>query len=640
MADPLTAAALGAGALTLASYLNAKFHLRHDISTFLYSRNARSARKYIERRAQQDRMLLYHVLEEHVANLAIAENTFLIFAADGREWTYREFLEDVNKVANWLLAETDLRKGELVALDGLNSPEYLILWLALDAIGVCPSLINHSLTGESLVHCVKLCEARYCLADSQLRERIDPIAPDCPSCKIIYYSPELFASLKFPKTAPPKERRTGIAPDSVKTLLYTSGTTGLPKAVIFAAASELYTGRAMATHLGLRPETRFYTCLPLFHGAAHGLGVSPVLHAGCTLILGTKFSHSTFWPSVTRHKASIIQYVGELCRYLLNAPPSDFDRAHSVQMAWGNGMRPDVWEAFRERFGIPTIHELYAASDGMGATFNANRGEFGAHAIGVRGLLWNVLAGSRERIVEIDIDTQEILRFPTGGSGSGGNGGFARVCKPGEPGEVIHWIDPENPRAQFEGYFKNDTATEKRFIRDVFKKGDMWFRSGDMMRQDREGRVYFVDRLGDTFRWKSENVSTNEVSDLLGKFPSIAECNVYGVLVPHADGRAGCAAIVLADGVVESAFDFKALADHALRVLPRYAVPIFLRVTPALGYTSTMKMQKGKLRLEGCDVALVERAGDKMYWLPPHGVCYVPFTAGDYQKLQGGEVRL
>jgi acyl-CoA synthetase (AMP-forming)/AMP-acid ligase II len=253
---------------------------------------------------QHDRLLLYHVMEEQVANPAIAENTFLIFAADGREWTYREFLADVNKVANWLLAETDLRKGELVALDGLNSPEYLILWLALDAIGACPSLINHSLTGESLEHCLKvrlcfyrlksdndkptaqLCEARYCLADSQLRQRIDPITPNYPSCKIIYYSPGLFASLQFPKTAPPSDRRTGIAPDSVKTLLYTSGTTGLPKAVIFAAASELYTGRSIATHLGLRPETRFYTCLPLFHGAAHGLGVGPVLHAGCTLILG------------------------------------------------------------------------------------------------------------------------------------------------------------------------------------------------------------------------------------------------------------------------------------------------------------------------------------------------------------------
>jgi acyl-CoA synthetase (AMP-forming)/AMP-acid ligase II len=344
----------------------------------------------------------------------------------------------------------------------------------------------------------------------------------------------------------------------------------------------------------------------------------------------TKFSHSTFWPSVTKYKATIIQYVGELCRYLVNAPPGPLDRAHSVKMAWGNGMRPDVWEAFRERFNIPTIHELYAASDGMGATFNANRGEFSAHAIGVRGLLWNVLAGSREKIVEIDIDTQEIIRY----------GRFARECKTGEPGEVIHWIDSSNPRAQFEGYFKNEVATEKRFIRDVFKKGDMWFRSGDMMRQDAEGRVYFVDRLGDTFRWKSENVSTNEVSDLLGKFPLIAECNVYGVLVPHADGRAGCAAIVLAERVTESEFDLKALADHALRVLPRYAVPIFLRITPALGYTSTMKMQKGKLRQEGCDVAQVERAGDRMYWLPPHGVSYVPFTAEDYQRLEDGEVRL
>jgi acyl-CoA synthetase (AMP-forming)/AMP-acid ligase II len=300
-------------------------------------------------------------------------------------------------------------------------------------------------------------------------------------------------------------------------------------------------------------------------------------------------------------------------------------------MAWGNGMRPDVWEPFRQRFGIPIIHELYAATDGMGSMFNLNKGEFSRHAIGVRGLLWNMINGPREKIVRIDVDTQEILRDP--------KTGFATECPRGEAGETIHWIDPAAPlaRVHFQGYYKNEEATKKRFIRDVFQKDDMWFRSGDMMRQEETGCVYFADRLGDTYRWKSENVSTNEVSALLGQFPGIAECNVYGVLVPNADGRAGCAALVLSEDVK---FDFKGLAEHALAQMPRYAVPVFLRLTSALGYTSTMKLQKGKLRQEGCDIEKAEASGDKLYWLPPNKANYVPFTREEFSKIQNGQIQL
>ncbi|KAI9375582.1 hypothetical protein BJX61DRAFT_549275 [Aspergillus egyptiacus] len=581
---------------------------------------------------QQDRLLLYHVLEDHVANPAIANNEFLVFPSDGRTWTYKQFLEDVNRVGNWLRQELGVEKEELVALDGLNSPEYLIAWFAIDSIGAAPSFINHSLTGRSLEHCIKLCEARYCLVDEQVRHLAEPSASNLENCKMVYYSRELFSSLNYPTTPPPPELRSNIAPTSVKVLLYTSGTTGFPKAVTKTVAFEAYIGRGMARHLGLKPSNRFYTCLPLFHGAAHGLCIAPALSAGCTVILGKKFSHSTFWPEVVTSEADIMQYVGELCRYLVNSKPHPLERKHKLQMAWGNGMRPDVWEPFRQRFGVPIIHELYAASDGMGATYNANRGDFSKHAIGVRGLLWNLLYGANEKMVVIDVDTQEIIRDPTTG--------FATECPRGVAGETIHRVDPANPLAQFEGYYRNDEATNKRFIRDVFTKGDMWFRSGDMMRQEPDGRVYFVDRLGDTYRWKSENVSTNEVSDLLGQVAGIAECNVYGVLVPNADGRAGCAAVVFADGVTEETFDFKALAEHALKTMPRYAVPIFLRVTSALNYTSTMKLQKGKLRQEGCEVAKVEASGDRMYWLPPNRAEYVPFSMEDYNKIKTGEIRL
>jgi acyl-CoA synthetase (AMP-forming)/AMP-acid ligase II len=327
-------------------------------------------------------------------------------------------------------------------------------------------------------------------------------------------------------------------------------------------------------------------------------------------------------------KATHLQYVGELCRYLLAAPPKPHDKGHNVRMAWGNGLRPDIWGKFRERFDIPIINELYAATDGMGASFNANEGDFSLGAIGVRGAIWNYLRGAGEVRVKIDIDTQEILRDAKG---------FAVKCPRNEPGEVLHKCDPAAPEAAFAGYYQNKGAGDKRFIRDVFEKGDLWFRSGDMMRVDHDGRLYFVDRLGDTFRWKSENVATNEVEDLLHQYPGVEEINVYGVLVPHADGRAGCAAVVLKD---EKTFDWGAFSRFAVEQLPRYAVPIFVRITPEIQTTGTMKMQKGKMRGEGCDVEKVEATGDRLFWLKPGGDVYVPFGKEDYERVKEGGAKL
>lgn len=429
------------------------------------------------------------------------------------------------------------------------------------------------------------------------------------------------------QTPLPTDRQKGWKPEDIKALLYTSGTTGLPKAIIMPAGRELTTSFLVARYLKLKPGDRFYSCMPALHGAFHGLCCLPTIKAGSTLVMGRKFSHQRFWPEIRESKAEIVQYVGELCRYLLNAPPSPLDKEHNVRMVWGNGMRPDVWEPFRERFGIPVVNELYAATDGMGASFSDNQGDFTQHTIGKRGLIWRLLFGRNEKRIKIDVDTEETLRDESG---------FAIACSDGEPGEVIQKLDPANP--VFPTYYKNDAAN-KRLLRDVFKKGDLWFRSGDMQRMDSDGRVYFVDRLGDTFRWKSENVSTNEVSDILGHWNQIAEANVYGVSVPKADGRCGCAAIVLAEGITEQNVDWKGLAKHMTSSLPRYAVPIFLRITPALDYTGTLKIQKGRLRKEGIELE-THTGNDKMYWLPADSHEYRPFTQKDLDALRGGEARL
>jgi acyl-CoA synthetase (AMP-forming)/AMP-acid ligase II len=572
-------------------------------------------------------MLIYHQFEEH-AHGPNANNLFLIF--EDRSWTYKQFFDDIQRVGNWLRNDLGVRAHEIVAVDGGNSPEFLLLWFGLESIRGCPAFINCHLTAGPLTHSVRLCDARYLLADRATQPLVQPCEKDLEAAdvQIIYYDDAFIASLPD-RTPLPRSWQSGARPDDLAGLIYTSGTTGLPKGVVMYRGRELNTARGVSQYLGLKPHNRMYTCLPLYHGAAHGLCVTPSICAGSTVVLSRKFSHKTFWPEVRASKADILQYVGELCRYLVNAPPNPLDKRHNVKVAWGNGMRPDVWEVFRQRFGIETINELYAATDGLGATFNANRGEFGRNAVAVRGLYWNLVNGGREKRVRMDVDTGEIIRDKHG---------FAVECKTGEPGEVLHKLDPA--LAAFTTYYKNDSAWTKRQLRDVFKAGDMWFRSGDMMRQDPDGCVYFVDRLGDTFRWRSENVSTNEVGDVLGRFDQVAEANVYGVEVPHADGRAGCAAIV--PTATPDDLDLKRLAQHAISILPRYAVPIFLRVVPQLEYTGTMKLQKGRLRAEGVDPAKIASSSpqDRMFWLPPGASEYVPYGTQEWQDLQAGNVRL
>lgn len=472
------------------------------------------------------------------------------------------------------------------------------------------------------------------ISDRSIEHLVEPCSHELGTKGTVfrYYDPNFLQTLQN-RTPIPQSRRSNLDPTSLRQLIYTSGTTGLPKATVMSTGRMLNTSQSIAAYLNLQPSDKMHTCLPLYHGAAQGLYLWPCIHAGASISLSRKFSHKTFWPEVCASGANILQYVGELCRYLVNAPAHPLERRHRVSMAWGNGMRPDVWERFRQRFGIRTINELYAATDGMGSTLNRNEGEFTRSAIGLRGAIWHYRNGGAEVRVRIDVDTEEIVR---------GTDGFAIKCPVGEPGEVLHKVEPEMKVAAFAGYYNNAAASEKRWMENVFEPGDLWFRSGDVMRQDADGRVYFVDRLGDTFRWKSENVSTNEVSDVLGAFAQIDECNVYGIAVPNADGRCGCAAVVLKQGVTTQSLDLPGLTRHMLGSLPRYAVPIFLRITPALSYTGTFKIQKGAAKKEGANWDLINKAscGDHLYWLPPNTDCYTIYRKEDWQKLENGQVKL
>ncbi|PVI03827.1 acetyl-CoA synthetase-like protein [Periconia macrospinosa] len=615
----------------LSAYLNAKFHIVNDLKSGR-SPTTPTAKDlaWLQTRTDQHKLLTYDLLADHAASPQQHDRPFVIF--EGRTWSYGEFFENVTKVANWLVEEVGVKggEGEVVALDGGNSVEYLMLWFAIEAVGSSLSCVNCNLTGDGLVHCVKLCETRFLITDQDVKANVEPIRSqlDEIGCQITYYTPSLFSTLN--KTTPiPPSFREKVTQESPRNLIYTSGTTGLPKGVMLGTARELMTGRVVSNYLKLTPNDRMYTCMPLYHGAAHALCTTPIIHAGGTIVLGRKFSHRTFWPEVHASKATTIQYVGELCRYLVNSPPHPLERAHVVQRAWGNGMRPDVWEPFRERFNIPVINELYSATDGLGPLYNRNEGPFTANALGLRGAIWNWRFGDQEVRVKMDVDTEDILR---------GEDGWAVKCKDGEPGQVLHRLTEETDAAG-PAYYLNQKATDGRRIRDVFEKGDLWFKSGDMMRQDASGLVYFIDRLGDTFRWKSENVSTNEVSDVLTSHPSIIEANVYGVSLPGYDGRAGCASIVLAPSLAFDDVDWISIANHVRKLLPGYAVPIFLRVTEELEYTGTLKLQKGRLKREGVDLEKVS-GKDRWVWLPVGEVGYVEYGKAGWEDVKAKRVRL
>jgi len=373
--------------------------------------------------------------------------------------------------------------------------------------------------------------------------------------------------------------------------------------------------------------------MPLYHLSGAVLAVCTSLGNGSTLVLGHRFSTSTFWQDVRQHNATIIQYVGETCRYLLAAPPQidpstgkNLDLANNVRIAFGNGLRPDVWERFKARFGIEIVAEFYGATEGVSALWNFSSNSFSSGAIGRNGTLSSMILKKQSTIVAVDWTTELPLRT--------GEYNFCQQVPTGEPGELLFKVDPTDVFSKFQGYHNNDGASQSKVLRDVLVKGDAYVRSGDVMRWDKEGRWWFCDRIGDTFRWKSENVSTAEVSEVLGTHPSILEANVYGVEVPHHDGRAGCAAVLIAGDVNKALLD--GVADHAKRKLPKFSIPVFLRVVSEHKTTGNNKQQKAVLRSEGVEPGKV--GGERILWWRDGK--YVDFGEQEWKLLSAGRVKL
>jgi fatty-acyl-CoA synthase len=507
-----------------------------------------------------------------------------------QELSYREANATANRYAA-VLASRGVGRGDVVGIMLRNSPNTVLLMLAAVKCGAIAGMLNYHQRGDVLAHSLGLLDAKVLVAESDLVEAVD----ECGGAGVEPLTIEDMERLAATApTANPPSASAVLAKDTAF-YIFTSGTTGHPKASVMTHKRWL-SALAIFGGLGLRLKgsDTLYSCLPLYHNNALTVAIGSVINSGGTLALGKSFSASRFWDEVIASKATAFIYIGEICRYLLNQPAKPTDRAHKVRLIAGNGLRPEIWDEFTSRFGIARVCEFYAASEGNTAFINV----FNVP----RSAGWAALPLA---YVQYDPDTGAPLR---------GADGWVQRVPAGEPGLLL---SPVNKLQPFDGY-TDPSASEKKLVRNAFRDGDCWFNTGDVMSPQGMGHAAFVDRLGDTFRWKGENVATTQVERALAADKSIEECTVFGVEIPRTGGRAGMAAIKLREG---ADLDGKALAHTVYDQLPAYALPLFLRLVESMEHTTTFKSRKVDLR----EQAYGPGVDDPLYVLAGRDEGYVPF---------------
>jgi fatty-acyl-CoA synthase len=535
--------------------------------------------------------------------------------------SYGAYDREVNRLAA-ALARAGGRAGSPIALLCLNSPLFLVGLGAIAKLGAIGALINTHVGGAGLTHVLQASGARIGVCDANAL----PALAGVTGSHDVRFLADVAAGVARPAGVwPLDDLRPGQAaepdiPDirghDVFLYIYTSGTTGYPKPAIVRHLRFTMGGVSLSQMLGIEEGETIYAPLPLYHGESLFVGFAPAFRAGGAFASRRQFSARAFLHDVRRHEAVAFVYVGELCRYLLRQPPTPLDRAHRLRVAAGAGLRPDIWTAFQERFGIPRIVEMYGATEGNVALQNLD-GRVGS-------------VGKPHPLLE---DQVALVRFDhAAGDIARGVEGRAIACAADQPGELLGKVGLAGAM-EYDGY-TDRAATERKLLRDVFEPGDAWFRTGDLLRRDAEGYYYFVDRIGDTFRWKGENVATQEVADVLCGAPGVTESSVYGVRLPHEDGRAGMVALVLAEG---AAFDAAAFYAHAERHLPRYAMPALVRILDAVDVTGTLKQRKLRLVAEGYESGDI---ADPLFVRDDDARSYLPLTPTRLDEIRQGRRRL
>ncbi|EMG45709.1 FAT1 Very long-chain fatty acid transport protein [Candida maltosa Xu316] len=569
----------------------------------------------------------------------VDEQGFQIFddQFDLEEYTYKELYDMVLKYSYILKNEYGITSKDTIGVACMNKPLFVVLWLALWNIGALPAFLNFNTKDKPLVHCLKIAGVSQVFVDPDcdepIRETEPKIREELPNVKINYIDEfALFDRLRLKSTpryrAKDETRRPQDTDSSACALIYTSGTTGLPKAGIMSWRKAFMAAVFFGHIMKIGTDSNVLTAMPLYHSTAAMLGLCPTLIVGGCVTVSQKFSATSFWTQARLCGATHVQYVGEVCRYLLNSKPHPDQDRHNVRIAYGNGLRPDIWSEFKRRFHIEGIGEFYAATESPIATTNLQYGEYGVGACRKYGSLINLLLATQQKLAKMDPeDESEIYKDP--------KTGFCVEAAYNEPGELLMRImNPGDVQKSFQGYYGNKNATNEKILFNVFSNGDAWYRSGDLLKMDEDKLLYFVDRLGDTFRWKSENVSATEVENELMGSKALKQSVVVGVKVPNHEGRA-CFAVCEPKDELEHAEILDKICSHVKKTLPNYAQPAFIKLS-TIQASHNHKVPKNQFKNQVLPKG--EDGNDLIYWL--NGDKYQELTADDWSLICTGRAKL
>ncbi|XP_037623203.1 very long-chain acyl-CoA synthetase-like isoform X1 [Sebastes umbrosus] len=579
----------------------------------------------IKRRVAKYMQTNYSILDRFVDVVKLQPHKpFILF--EGETFTYQDADELSNKAARVFLQTGLVKEGDTVALFLRNEPMFVWLWFGLMKIGCSAALLNYNIRSKSLLHCFNCSGAKTLVAAEELQDAVEEVLPSLLDQQVTVFTladrcktpdVESFKDKMSQASSAPlsKDLRSHLTLQSPAAYIYTSGTTGLPKAAVISH-TKLWNISLVMTIAGMNSKDVLYISLPLYHTAAF-LGLHAAVDKGITVALRSTFSVSQFWDDCRKYNVTVIQYIGETMRYLCNTPKKLNDRSHKVRLALGNGIRADVWRDFLSRFGNVQIREFYGATEGNFVLLNYI-GKIGA--IGRASFLLKRFYPYA--VIKYDIDKGTPVRDSSG---------FCIEAAKGEPGLLVSEISMGAP---FFGYVRDLQQTEKKRLHDVLKKGDLYFNTGDLLSIDEDNFFYFQDRVGDTFRWKGENVATNEVADVISLVDCIKEANVYGVKVPGQEGRAGMAAVTLSEG---QRFDSAGVFKHVENSLPTYARPRFMRIQSSLDVTGTFKHMKVKLVEEGFNPNQIT---DPLYFLDERDKNYIPLTVDTFNSITSGKIKI
>ncbi|MFX1276941.1 MAG: long-chain-acyl-CoA synthetase [Promethearchaeota archaeon] len=550
-------------------------------------------------------------------NVNLIPNKIALYYEE-KSWTWQNFNEESNKYSNYFL-EMGLKKSEVVALLLENSPEYLFATTGINKIQGISALINFHLKKKPLIHSINMVNPKFLIVDGDSLQSLKDVAAqlDIPddhilvinnSTKLKHDFKDLPIILQNISTRNPDTTNNSIV-DDIALYIYTSGTTGLPKAVIMKNF-KLHQNGCFIPIAGVQliPEDIIYIPTPLYHSVGFSISWCAATFLGATIVVRKNFSASEFWKDIQKYKITYMTYVGEIPRYLLNQPVSELEKNHTLKRIAGLGLRKEIWDDFKTRFQIDQIFEFYASTEGHKGFMNLHN---------VPGMVGRLTMKGFE-LAKYNTETGEFYKDEKG---------YCIQCDIGDTGMGLMVI---SPGSGFEGY-KDQEKTENKILQNAFKRGDKYFITGDIFKLHDDYYISFADRLGDTFRWKSENVSTLEVEDILNSYPAIERSAVYGVLIPNTEGRAGMAAINLNPSMK---FDLKDLSHFVNEVLPSYAIPVFIRIKEEkLETTGTFKIKKVKLRDDAYNVNIIS---DPMYIWAPSNKKYITLNKAIYKSIMDG----